>query len=112
MGWSVGDGTMINAWNDPWLSSTQQLRPMGEAVKKCKELEIQRIRCESDSSQLIKALNSIVEPPEIYGIVADIRIECADFESFSFDWIPHGRNSDADTLAKQALCLVTVAQTA
>lgn len=63
-----------------------------------------------DSSQLVKALNSKVEPPELNGIVG--RIECIAFESFSFVWIPRRQNSDADTLAKWALNLVTVIQTA
>ncbi|CAN7069374.1 unnamed protein product [Brassica rapa subsp. trilocularis] len=31
---------------------------MREAIRKSKELGIRRVRCESDSSQLIKALNS------------------------------------------------------
>lgn len=46
----------------------------------------------------------------MYSIVADIRIECTAFESFSFYSISRGRNSDADTLAKQALSLVTFVQ--
>ncbi|KAF2537630.1 hypothetical protein F2Q68_00019441 [Brassica cretica] len=29
MGWLVGDGKQISAWNDPWLSLTSQVRPMG-----------------------------------------------------------------------------------
>ncbi|CAN6874685.1 unnamed protein product [Brassica oleracea] len=45
---------------------------MGEAIKKSKELGIRQLRCESDSSQLIKALNSSTEPLEIYGIISDI----------------------------------------
>ena len=116
LGWVIKKtGEKKNFQDSAWFVSSPLVAEgmaMREAVKKCKELGIQRVRCESDSSQLINALNSTVEPPEIYGIVADIRIECAAFESFSFDWIPRGRNSDADTLANQALCLVTVAQTA
>lgn len=79
---------------------------MREAVKKCKELGIQQILFESDSAQLIKALNSPVEPQEIYGIIADIRIDCMNFVSASFVWIPRSKNSEADRLAKHALCLV------
>ncbi|CAN7036759.1 unnamed protein product, partial [Brassica oleracea var. botrytis] len=45
---------------------------MREAIKKSKELGIRQLRCESDSSQLIKALNSSTEPLEIYGIISDI----------------------------------------
>ncbi|KAF3609942.1 hypothetical protein DY000_02047563 [Brassica cretica] len=78
---------------------------MREAIKKCKELGLRHIRIESDSTQLIKTLNSKKEPPEIYGIVSDIRIECNAFDSVYFVWIPRGRNSVADRLAKQALAL-------
>ncbi|CAN6866612.1 unnamed protein product [Brassica oleracea] len=42
---------------------------MREAIRKSKELGIRRLKCESDSSQLIKALNSSTEPLEIYGII-------------------------------------------
>ncbi|CAN6874697.1 unnamed protein product [Brassica oleracea] len=45
---------------------------MRESIKKSKELGIRQLRCESDSSQLIKALNSSTEPLEIYGIISDI----------------------------------------
>ena len=76
---------------------------MREAIKMCLERGLRDIRCESDSSQLIKALNATVEPPELYGIVSDIRIVCNFFDSVSFVWIPRGRNSNADRLAKQAL---------
>ena len=71
-------------------------------MKTCKELGLRHIRYESDSSQLIKALNSKTELPEIYGIVSDTRIECMEFETFYFVWIPHERNVVAGCLAKQA----------
>ncbi|KAF3506244.1 hypothetical protein F2Q69_00001534 [Brassica cretica] len=80
---------------------------MRKAVEMCKEPGIQYVSFESDSSQLIKALNSMVEPPEIYGIIADIRIACNFFTSVSFVWIPRAGNSEADLLAKQALNLVS-----
>ena len=80
---------------------------MRDAVRNCKELGIQHVVFESDSLQLIKSLNTTVEPPEIYGIVADVRIDCYAFEFFAFRWIPRGKNSEADQLAKQALYLVS-----
>ncbi|KAF3517414.1 hypothetical protein DY000_02063843 [Brassica cretica] len=79
---------------------------MKNAVKTCKELGLRQIRYKSDSTQLIKALNSKTEPPEIYGIVSDIRIECMEFETFYFVWTRE-RNIVADRLAKQALSRVS-----
>ena len=35
MGWLVGDGKAIKAWPDPWLSLTNQVRPMGPALEWC-----------------------------------------------------------------------------
>lgn len=29
LGWIVGDGCSIDVWNDPWLTLTRQMRPMG-----------------------------------------------------------------------------------
>ena len=81
---------------------------MREAIKKSKELGIRRLRCESDSSQLIKALSSSFEPLEIYGIISDIRIEASSFDVISFCWIPRERNVDGDSLAKAALRHVTI----
>ena len=81
---------------------------MREAVKKCKELGLRHIRLESDSAQLIKALRSKLEPPEIYGIISDIRINCLAFETVYFAWIPRAKNSVDDGLAKQALALYQV----
>ncbi|KAF2532812.1 hypothetical protein F2Q70_00029080 [Brassica cretica] len=49
-----------------------------------------------------------MEPPELYGIIADIRLDCTTFDSVSFIWIPRLTNVDADRLVKQALNLVAV----
>ena len=73
------------------------------AINNCKELGIQKIQCESDSSQLIKAINDGNAVAEIYGIVADIIILSMSFVSISFVWIPREKNKVADSLAKQAL---------
>ncbi|KAF3503860.1 hypothetical protein F2Q69_00045447 [Brassica cretica] len=57
---------------------------MREAIRKSKELGIRRLKCESDSSQLIKALNSSTEPLEIYGTISDIRIDASSFDAIFF----------------------------
>ena len=54
------------------------------AINKCKDLRIQKIQCESDSSQLIKAINDENAVAEIYGIVGDIIILSMSFVSISF----------------------------
>ena len=59
--------------------------------------------CESDSSQLITAINSGARKPEIYGIVADICELASSFDVINFSWIPRERNLIADRLAKQCL---------
>ncbi|CAH8390046.1 unnamed protein product [Eruca vesicaria subsp. sativa] len=75
-----------------------------EAVFKCKELRIQRLRCETDSIQLVKAITTRSPSPEIYGIVSDIAV-VSDSEVVQFKWIPREKNKDPDALAKQALLL-------
>ncbi|XP_048613305.1 uncharacterized protein LOC125587171 [Brassica napus] len=73
------------------------------AIMKCKELGIQQVIFESDSTQLVAALKPQSAPPELYGIVADI-LHCAvSFKFCSFIWIPRSKNSEADVLAKHAL---------
>ena len=73
------------------------------AIIKCKELGIQQVIFESDSTQLVATLKPQSAPPELYGIVADI-LHCAvSFKFCSFIWIPRSRNSEADVLAKHAL---------
>lgn len=79
---------------------------MRQAVKESWILGCKRLRCESDSAQLVKALNGSEVPLEIYGIVADILDSSVLFELISFVWIPRERNSVADELAKQSLVVV------
>ncbi|XP_018467418.1 uncharacterized protein LOC108839076 [Raphanus sativus] len=111
LGWTIKTGESFNFQsvnrfvNSPLAAEGLAAR---EAIKKCKELGLRRIRIESDSAQLIKALNSTMDPPEIYGIITDIRIVCLAFESVSFSWIPRAGNSVADGLAKHALALYQV----
>ena len=68
---------------------------------------------ESDSSQLIQAVNSINASAELYGIVADIKSTASSFEFILFRWISRVRNNEAYELAKRALAdkivLMTIA---
>lgn len=59
--------------------------------------------CESDSTQLMKSLNGVEVPLELYGIVVDIVELSCHFEFISFHWISREKNSEADSLARQSL---------
>lgn len=111
LGWAIKTSRDTQRFSSSTSFVTSPLMAEGlamrEAIKKSKELGIRRLRCESDSSQLIKILNSSAEPLEIYGIISDIRIAASSFEAISFCWIPWERNVDADYLAKSALRLVS-----
>ncbi|KAF2573969.1 hypothetical protein F2Q70_00000617 [Brassica cretica] len=77
---------------------------MREAIAKCREMEIQRLHCHSDSASLIKAITSGEAPPELYGIMSDITFFCRSLDEFSCSWISRVQNNAADKLAK--MCLV------
>ncbi|XP_009105597.2 uncharacterized protein LOC103831468 [Brassica rapa] len=81
-----------------------------DALAHCRALGILRLRCQTDSQQLVKALATKDPNPEIYGIVSDTLILASSFDSISFEWLPRAQNNVADALAKQALynaCPVT-----
>ncbi|XP_009140864.1 uncharacterized protein LOC103864847 [Brassica rapa] len=66
------------------------------ALQQCKEEGITRLRCESDSTQLIRALTSSSMNMEIYGIVSDILSLALSFDVISFHWISREKNREAD----------------
>ncbi|XP_013720458.1 uncharacterized protein LOC106424252 [Brassica napus] len=111
LGWAIKTARGTQRFSNSTTFVTSPLMAeslaMREAIKKSKELGIRSLRCESDSSQLIKALSSSFEPLEIYGIISDIKIEASSFDVISFCWIPRERNVDGDSLAKAALRHVT-----
>lgn len=74
-----------------------------EAVKWGAERELKRMRFESDSAQLIKAIYDVTCLPEIYGVMSDIISLMSVFDYVSFVWIPREKNVQADRLAKAAL---------
>ena len=76
---------------------------MREALLKCKELGLPKLRCESDTAILIKAINLCYPLDALYGILADIYSIASSFEFISFTWISRERNSVADGLAKIVL---------
>ncbi|KAL0693000.1 hypothetical protein Bca4012_060180 [Brassica carinata] len=74
-----------------------------EALMKCKEMGVRRLRCEADSQQLIACIRKEEPVPEIFGIVADILVLSSSFEAISFGWISSLDNGVADTLAKECV---------
>ncbi|XP_048590909.1 uncharacterized protein LOC125575828 [Brassica napus] len=76
---------------------------MREALLKCREIGLPKLRCESDSAILIKAINLRSPLVGLYGILADVYSIASSFESISFTWISRERNSVADGLAKNVL---------
>lgn len=111
LGWTIKKNTERASFGShcyfvasPMVAEALALR---EAIFKSKELGIQRLRCETDSLQLVKAITAKKPPPDIYGIVSDIISLISEFELIQFRWIPREQNKDADVLAKQALLLET-----
>lgn len=68
-----------------------------------RSLGLESVVFESDSVQLVKAINSEYLSKELYCVVADVISLASAFVSVSFEWIPRERNSIADSLAKDAL---------
>ncbi|KAF3584179.1 hypothetical protein F2Q69_00030794 [Brassica cretica] len=74
-----------------------------EAIWKCRELGLTRIKCESECAELVKAINKKMSLAGLYGILADIQDVALSFECISFVWIFRSKNIDTDLLAKQVL---------
>lgn len=49
LGWIVGTGKEINVWNDPWLSSTEQLRPIGPVPEHLQDLKVSDLMLENST---------------------------------------------------------------
>ncbi|XP_048630058.1 uncharacterized protein LOC106373575 [Brassica napus] len=45
----IGSGSSINVWNEPWLSSTEQLRPYGPAPDEFKDIQVADLMLEGSS---------------------------------------------------------------
>ena len=76
-----------------------------EAILECRARGLKEVRFESDSVQLIRAINLRSPNLEIYGIAEDTILLSAYFDVVVFVWIPRERNCEADGIAKRALAL-------
>ena len=107
LGWTIKTQNRVSSFSSPMRFVGSLLIAEGlalrEAVEKCRDLGLTKIRCESDCAQLIKALTFDHPLAELYGIVADIEAVALSFDFVSFTWISRERNRDADSLAKQVL---------
>lgn len=61
------------------------------------------MHCNSDSLQIIRAINEEAPMPEIYGIVSDILNLVFAFDFITFVWNQLSNDKAVDILAKQAL---------
>lgn len=107
LGWTIKSQAGMREFSKPTFFVRSALVAEGLALReeiwKCKEQGIKRLRCESDSSQLIKALNSGDSHPELYGIIADVLNYSSFFEVISFSWVSRCSNKAADMLVKQCM---------
>lgn len=74
-----------------------------KAVRSGVSEEHRMVAFESDSAQLIRAINSGEGISELYGVIEDILSFASVFELVSFSWISREKNVQADRLAKLAL---------
>lgn len=98
LGWTIGHTTGSSSFATP--AEGLALR---ETILKCRELNLPRLRCESDSATLVKLVNSELANSDLYGVVSDIIALASSFELVSFVWIPRERNFVANGLANQVL---------
>lgn len=107
LGWTIKDSNRVSSFTgfEQFVGSVlvAERLAMREALKKCRTLGITRLRCESDSAQLIKAITSEEPKPEIYGIVSDILELSCSFDVIKFSWISREKNCNADELARLGL---------
>ena len=107
LGWTIASQDRSSSFSSPAHHVSSPLVAEGlavrEAVLKCRELGLARIRIESDSAVLIKALQTEASLAGLYGILTDILSVTSSFDFVSFKWISRDNNVVADTLAKQIL---------
>nr|VDD59881.1 unnamed protein product [Brassica oleracea] len=83
LGWTIirDNNPMLFSRVEPHVSSPLMAEgiAMREAIRKCKEMGLRKIRCEADSKQLITYINNKAPVPEFYGIISDILALAAEF---------------------------------
>ncbi|KAF3510586.1 hypothetical protein F2Q69_00005552 [Brassica cretica] len=84
---------------------TAEALALREAVKFGHDMNLKRVRFESDSAHLIKAINKREPDMELYGILEDILHLSNEFDVVVFGWISRESNGVADLLAKNTLSL-------
>ena len=78
-----------------------------EALSHAQYLGITKIWIRSDSLSLIRAINSIIKPVNLYEILSDIESHASSFIFCCFSFTPREGNGLADNLAKTCLSNVT-----
>lgn len=106
-GWTLRDSTGSSSFTgyERFVGSALVAEGLAlrEALMRCKEKGVKKVICESDSNQLIVAVNAGGMQPELYGIVSDILELASSFDVIKFVWISRKRNCNADKLAKLSL---------
>lgn len=109
LGWATfsTDGIVTESKRVSFVASALMAEGLAllEAVRAGQRDEVRTGVFESDSAQLIKALNSGSSLPDLYGVLSDILALLASFDSVLFVWISRERNVLADKLEKSALLL-------
>ncbi|KAL0743087.1 hypothetical protein Bca4012_084600 [Brassica carinata] len=77
---------------------------MREAIISAKHRLLYKVWFQSDSQELIRAINSKSYPMELYGVLSDIELLSSFFVFISFSFIPRAQNMLADSVAKNAMC--------
>ncbi|KAF3564183.1 hypothetical protein DY000_02013644 [Brassica cretica] len=102
LGWTIQKNSEISKYcahchfvTSPLVAEALALR---EAISKCKELGIQRLLCETDSTQLVNIITSRKPSPPIYGIVIDIISLFSEFELIHIRWIHRENNKVTDIM--------------
>lgn len=93
---------LVNSEHHDSSSATRAIA-LSLAQKQALDLGYRKVSFASDSQLVIKALNLESSSKELYGILQDILYFSSQFDECSFSYVPRGKNTRADALAKSAL---------